>query len=437
MTQQDTLYIARDAAEIAAKRLRLKQTRHTATGLLLLMTALFLVSTYFEASHPALPYVVAFSEAAMVGALADWFAIVALFRRPMGLPIPHTAILPRSKGRIADNLGSFIQSNFLSTERILGKLQEFNPAARLSLWLNKPQTQKRMGSLAVRAASYALNVLDDRRVLAFLQGSIVAQLQKLDLSRFSGDLLQILTSNGRHHALLDELLQEIDRQLERPEVRSSLTELIASELDFLRYIRLDHAASRFVVEKLVRGMQKELQGMHANPDHALRMRFDQYVAGFVEKLKHDPEFQHKGEAIKLELLQHPALATYAQSLWQQFVTWLHADLHRTDSTLRAHVVELAATLGQRLQEDPALQGWINAQIAEAAPALIEEYRDKIGQFIAEQVKAWDDRYMVDRLELNIGPDLQFIRVNGTLVGGCIGLLIHVVSLMLQQGAPIY
>lgn len=437
MTQQDTLYIARDAAEIAAKRLRLKQTRHTATGLLLLMTALFLVSTYFEASHPALPYVVAFSEAAMVGALADWFAIVALFRRPMGLPIPHTAILPRSKGRIADNLGSFIQSNFLSTERILGKLQEFNPAARLSLWLNKPQTQKRMGSLAVRAASYALNVLDDRRVLAFLQGSIVAQLQKLDLSRFSGDLLQILTSNGRHHALLDELLQEIDRQLERPEVRSRLTELIASELDFLRYIRLDHAASRFVVEKLVRGMQKELQGMHANPDHALRMRFDQYVAGFVEKLKHDPEFQHKGEAIKLELLQHPALATYAQSLWQQFVTWLHADLHRTDSTLRAHVVELAATLGQRLQEDPALQGWINAQIAEAAPALIEEYRDKIGQFIAEQVKAWDDRYMVDRLELNIGPDLQFIRVNGTLVGGCIGLLIHVVSLMLQQGAPIY
>lgn len=437
MTQQDTLYIARDAAEIAAKRLRLKQTRHTATGLLLLMTALFLVSTYFEASHPALPYVVAFSEAAMVGALADWFAIVALFRRPMGLPIPHTAILPRSKGRIADNLGSFIQSNFLSTERILGKLQEFNPAARLSLWLNKPQTQKRMGSLAVRAASYALNVLDDRRVLAFLQGSIVAQLQKLDLSRFSGDLLQILTSNGRHHALLDELLQEIDRQLERPEVRSRLTELIASELDFLRYIRLDHAASRFVVEKLVRGMQKELQGMHANPDHALRMRFDQYVAGFVEKLKHDPEFQHKGEAIKLELLQHPALATYAQSLWQQFVTWLHADLYRTDSTLRAHVVELAATLGQRLQEDPALQGWINAQIAEAAPALIEEYRDKIGQFIAEQVKAWDDRYMVDRLELNIGPDLQFIRVNGTLVGGCIGLLIHVVSLMLQQGAPIY
>lgn len=437
MTQQDTLYIARDAAEIAAKRLRLKQTRHTATGLLLLMTALFLVSTYFETSHPALPYVVAFSEAAMVGALADWFAIVALFRRPMGLPIPHTAILPRSKGRIADNLGSFIQSNFLSTERILGKLQEFNPAARLSLWLNKPQTQKRMGSLAVRAASYALNVLDDRRVLAFLQGSIVAQLQKLDLSRFSGDLLQILTSNGRHHALLDELLQEIDRQLERPEVRSRLTELIASELDFLRYIRLDHAASRFVVEKLVRGIQKELQGMHTNPDHALRMRFDQYVAGFVEKLKHDPEFQHKGEAIKLELLQHPALATYAQSLWQQFVTWLHADLHRTDSTLRAHVVELAATLGQRLQEDPALQGWINAQIAEAAPALIEEYRDKIGQFIAEQVKAWDDRYMVDRLELNIGPDLQFIRVNGTLVGGCIGLLIHVVSLMLQQGAPIY
>ncbi len=432
MNQQDSLYQARDAAEIAAKRLRFKQTRFTATGLLVLVTGLFLVSTYFEARHPALPYVVAFTEAAMIGALADWFAVVALFRHPMGLPIPHTAILPRSKGRIADNLGHFIQSNFLSTERILGKLREFDIATRLSHWLNKPQSQKRIGSMAVRAASYLLNALDDQRVLAFLQGSIVAQLQKLDLSRFSGDLLEVLTINQRHHALLEELLREIDLQLERPEIRVRLSDVIAGELDFLRYVHLDHAAGRFVAEKLVHGIQKELKDMQADPAHALRLRFDLFVAEFVEKLKHDAAFQQKGEQIKLDLLKHPALATYAHSLWQQFVTWLHADLHRTDSTLRAQIVDLAATLGRRLQEDPALQRWINEQLVEAAPPLIEEYRDKIGQFIAEQVKAWDDRYLVERLELNLGPDLQFIRVNGTLVGGVIGVAIHVVSLLLQH-----
>lgn len=433
MTDQDSLYSARDAAEITAKRLRLKQTRLTATGLLLLVTLLFLISTYFETRHPALPYVVAFTEAAMIGAMADWFAVVALFRRPMGLPIPHTAILPRNKGRIADNLGSFIQSNFLSTERILGKIREFDPAARLSVWLNRPQSQKRIGSLAVRAVSYGLSVLDDQRVLAFLQGSVVAQLQKLDISRFSGEMLEALTSNGRHHALLNELLQEIDRQLERPEIQARLAGVVASELDFLRYVNLDRAAGRFVAEKLVHGIRKELKDMNADPEHPLRIRFDQYVADFTEKLKHDPAFQQKGEQIKLDLLKHPAIASYAQSLWQQFVTWLHADLHRTDSTIRANVVELAATVGKRLQEDRDLQNWINEQVAEAVPPLIEEYRDKIGQFIAEQVKAWDDRYMVDRLELNLGPDLQFIRVNGTLVGGMIGLIIHVVTLFLQRG----
>lgn len=434
MTDQDSLYSARDAAETAAKRLRLKQTRQTATGLLVFVTCLFLVSVYFETRHPALAYVVAFSEAAMIGALADWFAVVALFRHPMGLPIPHTAILPRNKARIADNLGGFIQSNFLSTERILGKIREFDPAARLSAWLNRPQSQKRIGSLVVRAVSYGLNALDDQRILAFLQGSVVAQLQKLDLSRLSGDILEVLTSNGRHHVLLDELLQEIDRQLDRPEIRARLAELIASELDFLRYVNLDRAAGRFVAEKMVHGIQKELQEMYAAPEHALRLRFDQYVADFVENLKHDAQFRQKGEQIKLDLLQHPALAAYAQSLWQQFITWLHADLHRTDSAIRAHAIDFAATLGKRLQDDAELQNWINDQVAEAAPPLIEEYRDRIGQFIAEQVKAWDNRYMVDRLELNLGPDLQFIRVNGTLVGGVIGLLIHAVTLLLQQGA---
>ena len=431
MTGNDTLYSTRDAAEIAAKRLRLKQTRYAAMGLLLLVSAAYLLSAYFEERHPLLPYVRAFSEAAMIGALADWFAVVALFRHPIGLPIPHTAILPRNKGRIADNMGSFIQSNFLSTERILGKLQEFNPAARLVIWLNKPHIQKCIGSLVVRALSYGLNVLDDQRVFSFLQGSIIAQLQRLDLTKFSGDLLTILTTNDRHHVLLNQILHEVDQQLDQPDIQERLAKVIAGELDILRYVYLDKAAGRFVAEKLVQGIQRELKDINTDPHHAMRIRFDQYIANFIDKLKHDPDFYLKGEQIKHELLMHPELTGYVQDWWQQFVTWLHADLHRTDSTTRAKAMQLSKTFGRKLQQDAGMQAWINEQLAKAAPALIEEYREKIGQFIADQVKAWDDQYMVDRLELNIGPDLQFIRLNGTLVGGVVGLIIYVATGLLQ------
>lgn len=418
---------ASDDAETRCKRLRLKRMKLAALGMLLLAAVIYLISTALAARHPALPYLAAFAEAAMVGALADWFAIVALFRRPLGLPIPHTAIIPKNKGRIADNLGSFIQGHFLSTERILGKIREFNPAARLVIWLNKPQSQRFIGNLAVRALSYGVNTLDDRRVLAFLQSSIVAQLQRLEIAKLGGNLLEILTQDGRHHFLLNEVLQEIDRQLERPVIQEKLAAMIAGEFEILRYVHLDKAAGRFAAEKLVHGIQKELQDIYADPNHAMRQRFDRYIISFVDKLKTDPDFHRKGEQLKHDLLAHPAVAGYVHELWQQFLAWLHTDIHRTDSTVRAQIVAGVASLGARLQADPNMQIWINEQIEQSVPPLVEEHREQIGQFIAEQVKAWDDRYMADRLELNLGTDLQYIRLNGTLVGGLVGLVIHAVT----------
>ncbi len=427
MTLPDAPEWVADDAETLDKRLRLKHMKLAALGMLLLAAIIYLLSIAFAARHPALPYLAAFAEAAMVGALADWFAIVALFRRPLGLPIPHTAIIPKNKGRIADNLGSFIQGHFLSTERILGKIREFNPAARLVVWLNKPQSQRYLGNLAVRALSYGVKTLDDRRVFAFLQSNVVSQLQRLEIAKLGGNLLEILTQGGRHHFLLNEILQEIDQQLDRPEIQSKLAAMIAGEFEILRYVHLDKAAGRFAAEKLVHGIQKELQDIYADPDHAMRQRFDRYVINFVDKLKTDPDFQQKGEQLKQELLTHPALAVYVQTLWQQFLAWLHNDLHRTDSAVRAQIVAGVATLGAKLQADSNMQAWINEQIEQSVPPLIEEHREQIGHFIAEQVKAWDDRYMADRLELNIGTDLQYIRLNGTLVGGVVGLVIHAVT----------
>lgn len=427
MAIQTTPDWASDDAETRCKRLRLKRMKLAALCMLLLAAVIYLISTALASRYPAFSYVAAFAEAAMVGALADWFAVVALFRHPLGLPIPHTAIVPRNKGRIADNLGRFIHMHFLSTERILGKIREFNPAARLVVWLNKPQSQRYLGNLAVRALSYGVNTLDDRRVLAFLQSSVVAQLHRLEISKIGGSLLEILTQDGRHHFLLNELLQEIDRQLDRPVIQDKLATMIAGEFDILRYVNLDKAAGRFAAEKLVHGIQKELQDIYADPNHAMRQRFDRYIINFVEKLKTDPDFHLKGEQLKHDLLSHPAIAGYVHELWQQFLAWLHADIHRTDSTIRAQIVEGVATLGAKLQTDINMQLWINEQIEQSVPPLVAEHREQIGHFIAEQVKAWDNRYMADRLELNLGTDLQYIRLNGTLVGGLVGLVIHAVT----------
>lgn len=427
MTSCDCANPFTDEAQTAERRRRLQRLRQASIGLLLFAAVLYLVSTAYSLRHPALPYVAAFAEAAMVGALADWFAVVALFRRPLGLPIPHTAIIPRNKPRIARSLGRFIQNNFLSTERILGKIRQFEPAARLADWLDRPQTHKYLGNLAVRALSYGLKTLDDARLLTFLQGSVASRIQRFDLAGISASLLELLTREGRHHALLDELLQEINRQLDHPVIREELATLIAGELDFLRYVHLDQATGRFAAEKILLGIRKQLQEIHADPGHPMRSRIDDHIASFIDKLREDPALRQKSEQLKQELLSHPALGAYVQSLWHQLVTWLQNDLHRTDSRIRTQVMAWVATLGAKLRLDRNMQDWINEQVERAVPPVIEEHREKIGLFISEQVSDWDDRVMADRLELNIGADLQYIRLNGTLVGGLVGLGLHAVT----------
>jgi uncharacterized membrane-anchored protein YjiN (DUF445 family) len=427
MTSNNDLYQAIESAEIALKRQKLKQAKLLPLALLLFFAVVFVIATIYKSRYPSLAYLCAFAEAAMVGALADWFAVVALFRRPLGLPIPHTAIVPRNKMRIADSLGSFIQSNFLSPERIVGKLREFNPALKIAAWLNQKENVRHAANLLVRMLSYSLNTLHDGRLLAFLKSNMLAELQRIDISKFSGHILESLTQNGRHHHVLNEVLHELDIILGRIETQETLAEVAAHEISFLKYMALDKVASKYLSEKMLAAVQKELRAMQENPQHHLRLQFDGYIAQFIERLKHDAEFKQRGDVIKNELLSHPALGEYIETLWGQLLTWLHSDLHRVDSTIRANIVTLAATLGKKLQENVEIQQWINAQIENAAPPVIEEYRETIGIFISDQVKTWDEQYMVERIELNIGTDLQFIRVSGTLVGGMVGLIIYVVA----------
>jgi len=403
--------------------------KRIALGLLCGAALLYALAIAMEGRlpHPGWGYLAAFAEAAMVGAIADWFAVVALFRHPLGLPIPHTAIIPSNKDRIGAKLAGFICNNFLSTEQVLAKLREFDAAGRLADWLARPASAERMGGWGVMAARYGLSAFDDARVRDFLGRIASAGLAQVDISRAAGQALEALTAGGRHQALLDEALAQVAELLEGETARAQITEAIAREIRTLRYVGLDQVAARMATKKIVAAVANSVAELAAEPGHPLRARFDGFMADFIARLQRDPAFQQRGEEIRAELMAHPALGDYLHGLWGELLAWLHDDLARPDSSIAQRIAKLAGALGTRLQADAEIRHWINEQIEAAAPLAIERYREDIRVYIVERVGQWNADEMTDELERHIGRDLQFIRVNGTLVGGLVGLVIHAVT----------
>ena len=404
--------------------------KRVALALLAGAALLYVLAVWGGRAHPhaAWGWLAAGAEAAMVGAMADWFAVVALFRHPLGLPIPHTAILPLRKARLGRNLADFICDNFLATPQVLAKLRGYDAAGRIARWLAEPAHAQRLGTQAVALVRMALGAFDDTRVRDFVARAAGAGLQRIDVAPLAGQVLGALTAEGRHQALLDEVLRQLADLLDDEDLQEQLTDAIAREVKLLRYLRLDQAAARLATHKIVAAVAHTLGETAAQPDHPLRQRFDQFTTGFVSRLQHDPAFIARGERWRDELLAHPALAAYLQGIWGQVRAWLDDDLAREDSALRQRVARLAAELGRRLEADEAMRHWLNEQILAAAPALIDRWREDGRRYIEERVAAWDTRAMVQEVERNIGHDLQFIRINGTLVGGLVGLLIHGLTL---------
>ncbi|HSV61379.1 MAG TPA: DUF445 domain-containing protein [Variovorax sp.] len=402
-----------------------------ALGLLGAAACVYALAIAMEERHIAWGYVAAFAEAAMVGAIADWFAVVALFRHPLGLPIPHTAIIPENKSRIGANLAGFICNNFLSTPQVLAKLEQFDPAGRLAHWLAQGGNAQQLGRLGVAAARYGLSAFDDERVRAFLGRAASSGLAKVDLSQLAGQALEALTEGGRHQALLDDVLRQVALLVEGEAVQEHITEAIAREIKALRYVGLDQVAARMATRKVVAVVASTIGDLAAQPEHPLRLRFDAFTHEFIDRLQHDAAFQARGEKLRADLLAHPALGQYLHGLWDELLAWLHADLGRPDSSIGARIAELATTLGQRLEADAPMRHWINEQITGAAPLAIERYREDIRRYIVERVDAWNTDEMTVELERNVGRDLQFIRINGTLVGGLVGLGIHALTLWMR------
>jgi uncharacterized membrane-anchored protein YjiN (DUF445 family) len=405
---------------------RLQRMKWLASGLLVVAGIVYAGAEFLRPRYPWLYYVSVTAEASMVGAIADWFAVTALFHHPFGLRfIPHTAIIPRNKQRIAVGLSQFIQTNFLASAAIVQRIRDFQPARTLYGWLLRPQNAEAVATYVTRVTAYALKAMDDERVRNYLQQAISRRLKSADVAGAAAQLLDILTENKRHHELLDAALGGLDELLARPQTQAYIAAEVAKSAPMLKRmsdwfrLNLDEHAALKIVEVAV----QKISEVRQNEDHELRKRFDGFVADFIRKLKNDDALRVRVEKLRDEALDSPALGRYLGGLWDELRNWLAAEYDRRPSSLHQRITAMLESIGQTLRDEREIQAWIDEQILKAAPALVEEHRAKIGRFVEDQIMSWQEAKLVGELERHIGPDLQYIRINGTLVGGLAGLLI--------------
>jgi uncharacterized membrane-anchored protein YjiN (DUF445 family) len=394
-------------------------------------TSLFAVSLFLPPVWWA-ELLKAFSEAAMVGALADWFAVVALFKR---IPIPiigrHTEIIPANKDKIADNLANFVREKFLDTESIVGLIRRHDPAQMVANWLVKPANTERMGGYLVKVATWVLDFIEDAAVQNFIGKAVHAMVRSVDLSKSAGTILESLTQGGRHQQLLDEGIDQLARLLSNEQtqgfIAQGIVDWLREEYAFIEKMLPSELIGRKGADIAVKLASGILSKVSEDPAHPLRKRFDTFTSDFIERLKLDPAFGEKGEEIKGFLLRDAALNNYLKSLWTDLKAWLKADLDSEHSVLRARIVATGAWIGKVLSEDPQLRASLNENLELAARGAAPEFAGFLTSHIADTVKNWDSREMSEQIELNIGKDLQFIRINGTVVGGLVGVLLFVLS----------
>lgn len=417
------------------KQHELKRTKRLALLLLLLAAITFIVTLFLPPGF-WVSGIKAIAEAAMVGALADWFAVVALFRR---VPVPfisrHTAIIPRNKDRIGENLGRFVQEKFLDTDSLLNLIRRHDPSNLLAQWLNAPGNADRIGRHLLQVMRGFLDLTDDARIQTFMRRAVHRAIDKVDLSQTSALLLESLTKNNRHQALLDAAIEQLLKLLHKPSTR----EFIAMQL--VRWLKREHPIKAKMLptewlgehsaELVANAVDSLLDDVALNQGHELRLGFNRAVDKLIVKLQNDPEMAERAEEIKGWLKEDASFNRYIGELWNDMRNWLKADLSSDDSRVQEKVRGAALWLGETLAADPALRDSMNQHLEQAARSVAPEFAGFLTRHISDTVKSWDARDMSQQIELNIGKDLQFIRINGTLVGGTIGLILYLLSQLPQ------
>ncbi len=408
----------------AVPRDPLRRMRLVATGLLLAMAICFVALRQFEGPHPAWGYAIAFTEAAMVGGLADWFAVTALFRHPLGLPIPHTAIIPVNKDRIADTMATFLRDNFLTPQVVARRIASFNFAAAAGGFLLAPSEngEARLRGGAANLFADILEALDPERLGGQVRAGLWQQLAKLDVAPLLGRIIDAAIADRKHLPLIEAAIRKVGEVLEANEdmVRTMISERAGT------LVRLTGIDAR-IANKVLDGVYKLLAEMLVVPDHPIRVKIEEGLEDMARDLIGDPAMRERVERAKNEMLASPAVGDWWEGVWERIRRGLIAAARDPDTALSGQLGSALAELGGALRDDSRLQVQINRFARRTLVGTVARYGDEIVRLVSETVKRWDAQTVTDRVEGAVGRDLQFIRINGTLVGGSVGMVIHAVD----------
>ncbi|TGU93554.1 DUF445 domain-containing protein [Mesorhizobium sp. M00.F.Ca.ET.151.01.1.1] len=414
-------------ADAGAKLSALRRTKFVATAALALCVLVFVLAKSFQASYPWLGFVAAFAEAATIGGLADWYAVVALFKRPLGLPIPHTAIIPENKDRIADNLGRFIEVNFLATEPVREKLAEVDFSALVADWLADAERAAGLSRFVVRLVPRTLAAVEQSGLRGFVTSRMLEQIEKVPLAPLAAELLSALTDDRRHQKLFDEFIKVIGRFLNDEQALATMRDKIREELPSLFNL---FRADAYLLKKIVASAGSLLDEVRADPDHPMRAEFDRFAQSFVDRLRTSKQYAKRAEKMKRDFLARPEVRALAGDMWESLSLFIEQDAKAPNSLVREHLANMFVEVGRHLAGDAQIRADMNQGFVVALASFVESQKSGVSKFIADQVKRWDLAQLTRLIEMNIGRDLQYIRFNGMIIGGLAGIVLYTIELLL-------
>jgi uncharacterized membrane-anchored protein YjiN (DUF445 family) len=417
-----------DAPGDAARAAELRRVKALATLVLVCTLLLFVTARLLLPLHPVFGFVAAFAEAATIGGLADWYAVVALFKRPLGLPIPHTAIIQGNQHRIADKLGEFIERHFLEAGPVEAKLREIDFASFIADWLRDRKRSTDLSRFTLRLLPEVVTATETSGLMNFITRRITTQLQGIDLAPLAAGTLRAFVAEGRHQGLLDDILRAVHDSLTQAQTMAMVREKIRGELPTLLKL---YRADKYLVNKIVASATAFFEEVRNDPNHPFRGEFDRMVLSLVDRLGSDRAYADRIDGLKRDLLARPELGELARTVWSNARSFIERSASGESHVLQQHLAGLFVKAGEALAADPELRAEINQGFVNVLRSFIADQKSGVSRFISDQVKAWDMGQLISLIELNIGRDLQYIRFNGSLIGGLAGLGLYAVEFLLR------
>ena len=412
----------------AQRAIELRRVKLLATLVLAGTLALFVTAKALLHVHPAFGFVAAFAEAATIGGLADWYAVVALFRRPLGLPIPHTAIIQSNQHRIADKLGEFIEVHFLEAGPIEAKLRQVDFGSFIADWLRDRKKSEDLARFALRLLPEAVSATETSGLMTFITRRVTSQLASIDLAPLAAGTLRGFVEEGRHQGLLDDIFRAVHKTLTTAETMAIIREKIRAELPTL--LRL-YRADKFLVNRIVATATSFFEEVRNDPKHPFRGEFNNMLLSFVDKLGTDPAFAKRIDGLKRDLISRPELSALAKNVWSNVRTFVERSATGETQVLQQYLAKMFVEAGEALAGDAELRGEINKGLVAVLTSFIADQKSGVSTFISDQVKGWDMAQLISLIEINIGKDLQYIRFNGSLIGGLAGLALYTLEYVLR------